>query len=220
MRRVSDACEALRESVGRLSGWTPRLDQYQALVRFDGDAEAFSKAANASLRQRFPGVAADARTARWYVDAWIAEIGPVETLILALGAAAAALAVIGVYGVVSFSVSRRRRDLAIRIALGASGRNIGANVVGSAAKPAATGLAAGIALSIGAAAAFSNVLARLHFAVKPNDPLTYACVAALLAAVVLGALAVPARRAAPNRSDQRVEIRRVSAQLNLTAPRN
>ena len=176
--------------------WTPGLDRYQALVRFDGDAAAFSSATNAALRRRFPGLTADARTGRWYVDAWIDEIGPVETLILALGAAAAALAVMGVYGVVSFTVSRRRRDIAIRIALGARGRDIGANVVRGAVMPAAAGLTAGVALSVGAAAAFSNVLEKLHFAVKPTDPLTYLCVAAVLTAVVLGALAVPARRAA------------------------
>ena len=176
--------------------WTSAAARYQAVVRFDGDATAFSVEAGNALRRHFPGIATDARTGRWYVDAWIEEIGPVETLILALGAAAAALGIMGVYGIVSFTVSRGRRDIAIRLALGARARDIHADVVGNAVRPAMTGLLAGVALSLGIAAAFSNVLQKLHFAVSPTDPLTYGLVAALLMAVVLGALAVPARRAA------------------------
>ena len=176
--------------------WTAMAPGYQAVVRFDGDPSEFSRSAAAALRRSLPATTFDARTARWYIDAWLEEIGPLELLIFALGGAASALAVIGVFGVVSFNVSRRRRELGIRTALGARPADIYAAVLGSGLKPAAAGLGAGALLASGVAVAFGSVLSQMHFAVSARDPLTYGIVAGLLGAAIVGAQVIPARRAA------------------------
>src|SRR5207253_1414337 len=99
--------------------WTDDGRPYRPLVRFDGDATMFAARVAAALRERFPQAVVDTHTLRWPLDNWLDEIGGVEQLVVALGLAAAALAAMGVFGVVSFAVSRREREFGIRIALGA-----------------------------------------------------------------------------------------------------
>ena len=176
--------------------WTPAGPPYQVVARFDGSPDAVVVAANAALREALPRTMVDARTARWYIDAWLEELGPGEALIFALGLAAVVLAVIGVFGVVSLSVTRRRAELGIRLALGARASHIYRAVVGSGLGPVLSGLVVGIVLALGTATAFASVFASMHLAVSARDPSTYTLVALLLALVIGAALAVPARRAA------------------------
>jgi len=138
----------------------------------------------------------DARTARWYVDAWLEEIGRLELLIVTLGASAAALAVMGVFGVVSFAVGRRTREIGVRIALGAKPADIYTTVIADGMRPVVVGLLSGAAIAILTATGFARLLEKLRFAVSPTDPVTYLAVTALLGAAILAALAFPARRAA------------------------
>ncbi len=111
------------------------------------------------------------------------------------------LAVIGIYGLISYSVTQRTQEIGVRLALGAARRNIIGMVVRDGMKLAALGLLAGIA---GALAA-SRVLTQMLFEVRPTDPLTFAIVAAILAAAALAACYLPARRAA--RVDPMVALR-------------
>ena len=116
-----------------------------------------------------------------------------QTLLLGLFAALAlALALVGVYGVISYSVSQRTAEIGLRIALGAGRTDILRLVVLRAMLVVAAGIATGLA----GALALSRSLATLLFAIKPTDPATYATIALLLAAVALAACYVPARRAA------------------------
>jgi putative ABC transport system permease protein len=101
------------------------------------------------------------------------------------------LAMIGIYGVVSHSVSVRTQEIGVRLALGALPGDIRRGVLGEAVKLAAIGAAIGIAGALGAGRAMSSLL----FEVTPNDPLTLAAVATLLAAIALLAAWLPARRA-------------------------
>jgi predicted permease len=176
--------------------WLPDGRAYQALVRFSGSSDRFAGNAAAALRAKFPGAIVDTHTLRWPLEKWLDEIGKVEALVVALGVAAIALAVMGVFGVVSFAVSRRTHELGVRLALGARPRDIYTTVAGAGIRPAAAGLLCGIALGLGTAIAFARVLRKLEFAVSPFDPLVYAGAATLLALVILAALTVPARRAA------------------------
>ena len=115
-----------------------------------------------------------------------------RTLILGLfSALALALAAVGIFGVVSYSVSRRTREIGIRIALGASRASVRSLVIGESAKLVLFGLAAGIP----AALVLTRFLSTLLFDVRPADPLTFIGVAALLALVALAAAYIPARRA-------------------------
>ncbi len=101
------------------------------------------------------------------------------------------LAAVGVYGVVSYAVSRRRREIGIRMALGATRSEILRAVVGRAAALALAGVALGIAGSL----ALTRLLGNLLYGVTPTDAATMAGVSALLLAVTLAASHSPARRA-------------------------
>ncbi len=113
-------------------------------------------------------------------------------LLLMLGAAGLLLAAVGVYGVIAYSVSQRTHELGIRLALGAQPGRVSAMVVRQGAILGAIGLVLGLTASL----VTSRVLASLLYGVTPSDPLTYAAVALLLAAVALLASYLPARRAA------------------------
>ena len=102
------------------------------------------------------------------------------------------LGVIGLYGVIAFNAAQRTREIGIRMALGAQ--------IGDVRKMFLWhGLwltTVGIALGVGAALALSRVMRALLFGVSPMDPMTYAAASAALAAVMLLAIYLPARRAA------------------------
>lgn len=106
-------------------------------------------------------------------------------------AIALGLASVGVFGVMSYSVSRRTHEIGVRVALGASGREVLRMVVGSSLAVVLGGLSVGLVLAL----AGSRVLASLLHGVAPNDPITLSGVAALLLGVAAVATWVPARRA-------------------------
>ncbi len=127
-----------------------------------------------------------------YLASSLAERRFTATLLALFGGLAMALAAVGIYGVVSCAVTSRTREMGIRMALGAERRDVLAMVLRQAAVLAGAGLAAGLAASL----AMTRFLASLLFEVRTTDAATLAAIAALLAAVALGASYLPARRAA------------------------
>ncbi|PYV64068.1 MAG: hypothetical protein DMG97_36000 [Acidobacteria bacterium] len=113
-------------------------------------------------------------------------------LLGAFAALALVLAAIGIYSVLSYSVRRRVQEIGIRLALGASLSDVLRMIVFEGMKPTLLGLAAGTA----AALALGQVMSTLIYGVKATDPVTFAAVVAVLAAVALSASIIPARRAA------------------------
>jgi putative ABC transport system permease protein len=113
-------------------------------------------------------------------------------LMSVFAALAAGLAALGIYGVLAYLVDQRRRELGIRIALGATRGNVVALVMRQGSTPVAIGLTAGMA----GAFALTGVLKSLLFEVSATDPLIFAAITFGLIAVSLTAMAVPARRAA------------------------
>jgi putative ABC transport system permease protein len=101
------------------------------------------------------------------------------------------LAAVGIYGVIAYSVSQRTHEIGVRIALGA-GRG---DVLGMVMREGATLAAVGIIIGVAGSLALTRLLGDFLFSVKPTDPLTFASVAGLLAAVSLAAGLFPARRA-------------------------
>jgi ABC-type antimicrobial peptide transport system permease subunit len=97
----------------------------------------------------------------------------------------------GVYGVMSYVVGQRSNEIGLRMALGASPRDVLRLVLRQALLLAAVGIAVGLA----GAAAMTQLLNSMLFGVKASDPLTYVAVSALLACVAMLASYVPARRA-------------------------
>ena len=112
-------------------------------------------------------------------------------LAAALAALALVLASIGIYGVTSYSVSQRRNEIGIRVALGAQRRDILKLVLGQGMSSVIAGVLIGVALSV----LLMPALASLLFGVRPTDALTYAAVALFLSSVALLACYIPARRA-------------------------
>jgi len=112
-------------------------------------------------------------------------------LLAVFAAIALVLAAVGIYGVMSYLVTQRTREIGIRIALGAGS----ADVLSLVVRRGATLALAGIAIGVAGALASTRVLATLLYEVKPGDPSTYITIAAVLAAVALLASYIPARRA-------------------------
>jgi len=115
--------------------------------------------------------------------------------------AALLLAAIGIYGLMAYAVTQRTREMGIRMALGARPRDVLSLVVRQGMTLAVLGIALGVAGALGA----TRLLASMLYGVTPTDPVTFASVAALLAAVALLACWLPARRAA--RVDPTVALR-------------
>src|SRR5262249_48492350 len=107
------------------------------------------------------------------------------------GAAALFLAAVGVYGVLAFSVSQRRQEMGVRIALGAQQRDVLRLVVGQGLSLAAVGVCAGLVGAFG----ITRVIASLLYNVTPTDPISFGGVSVFLAAIAAVASYIPARRA-------------------------
>jgi len=108
------------------------------------------------------------------------------------GILAAVLAMIGLYGVVSYMVTRRRNEIGVRVALGANPRQIVSMILGESASLLGIGLGIGLVLAIAAGSAARALL----FGLRPSDPATLALALASLAVIALAASLLPARRAA------------------------
>ena len=107
------------------------------------------------------------------------------------GFVALLLAAVGIYGVLSYAVTERTREMGIRLAQGAQSRDLLKLVVGQGMQLTLIGLVLGVAASF----ALTRLLARLLFGVSPTDPLTFAVIPLLLASVAVLACWIPARRA-------------------------
>ena len=107
------------------------------------------------------------------------------------GAMALALGIIGIYGVISYTVAQRNREIGIRLALGAQRGEVLQMVLGQGARM----VLVGVAIGIGAALGLTRLMTNLVFGVTAHDPLTFAAVAGLLILVALLACYIPARRA-------------------------
>jgi putative ABC transport system permease protein len=162
------------------------------LVRTANDPRLIAPAARAALQQLDPelplaGVAT--------MDQLLADsLSRSRFTMLLLGifaGVALVLAAVGIYGLIAYSVTQRTQELGIRIALGAQRRDVLRLVLAQGTRLTFLG----VALGLFAALALSRLLAALLFNVSATDPLTFAGVAALLAAVALLACFIPARRA-------------------------
>ena len=112
-------------------------------------------------------------------------------LLIIFASTALVLAAVGIYGVMSYAVSRRTHELGVRLALGASRSEILRLVVGEGIVLAAIGTVVGVAAALG----LTRLMASLLYGVRPADPATLAAVSLLLAGIALLACYIPARRA-------------------------
>ncbi|HUP23286.1 MAG TPA: ABC transporter permease [Thermoanaerobaculia bacterium] len=160
------------------------------LARTAGDPSTVLLAAQAELRRMDPSLVINATTADALVENALA--GQLNTALFLgiLGGIALLLAAIGIYGVMSYTVRRRTRELGIRVALGASGSEVLGMVLRQGLALAGIGLAVGLV----AALAVTRLMSQLLF-VSPADPVAFAGTMVILALVALAACLAPALRA-------------------------
>jgi putative ABC transport system permease protein len=115
-------------------------------------------------------------------------------LVSSFGLLAVFLAAVGVYGVISYSVTQRTREIGIRVALGAQRGHIFGMIIRHGVGLSGLGILIGVTAAFGVA----RILTGFLYGVSAADPLTYASVSAFLIAIALGASYFPARRAAVN----------------------
>jgi len=161
------------------------------LVRSAAPPSGIITAARGIFRDLAPDAPVKFSTIAQEMGGWLADRRFLLLLVGLFAVAALALAAVGIYGVVAFSVTRRTQEIGIRVSLGAQRGNIFRLVLGEGARMAAFGLLIGIAASL----AITRLMSSLLFGISASDPLTFVAVAALLATVALLASYIPARRA-------------------------
>jgi predicted permease len=172
------------------------------LVRTRSPFEQVASPIRDAARRADAEMKIDVLSLRSNLEDW--PLGPARILVVlsgALGLLGLALASIGIYGTAAYSVSRRVREIGIRMALGASAKDVKALVLRQSMRPVVIGGAVGIVLCAG----ISRILAKLLFGISPMDAVAFASVAGFLTAVALLASYLPARRAV--RVDPMVALR-------------
>ena len=162
------------------------------IVRTSDDPATHISAVKQVIRGIDPELALDrVRTLEEVVEGSVARPRFAASVLGAFGASALLLAVVGVYGVLSYAMERRRRELAVRLALGARHGQVRALVIKSGMSVAAAGVIAGIAVAV----VGQRIIAELLYEVSPTDVATLAAVAGVLLGAALFASWLPARRA-------------------------
>lgn len=172
------------------------------LVRVAGDAADYAALVRRRLQRVMPGAAyVTAVPLRTIVDPAMQSWRFGATMFVTFGALALTLAAVGLYGVIAFGVTQRRREIGVRIALGAPRGHVLGLVMRGGLRLVIAGVVLGSLIAIGAGQWFATLL----FNESPRDPLVYGSVAALLVLVAVVATAVPAFAAA--RVDPNVTLR-------------
>ena len=162
------------------------------VLRTEGPPRALAGAATAAMAEIAPNVSVDVATLEERVSASLGRPRLLAILSGFFGGLALLLAVIGLYGTMSYDVTRRRNEIGIRIALGAATSGVLRLVLGDAGRLVAFGVVLGLCLVL----ASTRFVASLLYGLTPSDPATLALATAVLVLVALAAALVPAFRAA------------------------
>lgn len=161
------------------------------VVRSNRDPEQLIRAIRGQLRQMDAGLPADVNTWNTYLGVALFPARVATVALGIMGMLGAMLSITGIFGMAAYSVSRRLKELGIRIALGAQRREVLQAALGRALRLLALGSAAGLLLGILA----SRVLASIVYGATPRDPLVLAGVVVAMALLGLMATWIPAQRA-------------------------
>ena len=171
-------------------------------IRTAGNPNAVIPAVRREIENQARGIAiTNVRTLASQVDAWIAQERLVAMLSSCFGGLALFIAVVGLYGVLSYAVARRTQEIGIRMALGAQSRDVVAMILKEVVWLVCLGLALGIPLAL----FLSRFVADLLYGLTPTDPLTIIVGALVMLIVAMFAGYAPARRA--SRVDPMVALR-------------
>jgi putative ABC transport system permease protein len=173
--------------------YTQRSFSFMAfVVRTHHDPASLASSIRSEILQLDPAQPiSNVATMEEHVDRALSRPRFMSTLIGTFGALALGLSIVGVYGVMAYSVTQRTREIAIRIALGARTRTVLGMILSKTARLTVLGLAIGVT----GALALSRLLSGLLFGVRPWDLATFVAACVLLGAAALAAAAIPAIRA-------------------------
>jgi putative ABC transport system permease protein len=183
---------SMTDAVYGLTTLMPFWRAFTFTMRTAGDPLSVAGDAQAIVRQADPALAMTGMQAM--TDIMRTSIAPTRASMLLLvlfAAVAMIMAAVGVFGVMSYSVTLRAKEMGIRLALGASPSEVRGMIIRDGLKQAL----AGIALGVGGALWLTRLMGSMLFGVTPGDPLTLSGVAGLLLVVALAACYLPARRA-------------------------
>ncbi len=167
--------------------------QAELIVRTSGPSGSIVPALTAAIMGADPFIRVHrGQTAESLIAASVAQPRFVMTLVGMFALLALMLAIVGLYGVITYSVSQRTREIGVRIALGANPRQVITLILAQGLSLAAIGIVIGVA----GAAAVTRVIRSLLFGVSSTDPATFIVAGALIALVSTLACYIPARRAA------------------------
>ena len=168
-----------------------RANEFHVVIEGGGNVAALAAAAREVARELDPQVPVSFRTLREVVSGWMAQRQFVLLLLTLFGALALILAATGVYGILSYRAVRRTREIGVRVALGARGRD----VVRLLVREGAAFAVGGVAIGLIAASVSTRLVASWLYGVGGLDATTFAAVAVAMIAVALAASFVPAYRA-------------------------
>jgi predicted permease len=169
------------------------INSMSVAVRTTTDPHSLAAAVTREARMIDPNVPIyDVKSMEQWLSASLARRSFAMLSLGLFAMVAALLASLGIYGVMSYAVAERTREIGIRMAMGAQTRNVLKLVIKQGMSLAGIGVGIGLVM----AAIMTRVMANLLFGVKASDPLTYSVIALLLAGVALLACYLPARRAA------------------------
>jgi putative ABC transport system permease protein len=163
------------------------------LIRTRGDISHLGESVSREVRGVDPDLPVHSiRTMTALIEGAVAERQFLMRLLAAFGGIATALALLGIYGVMAYSVSQRTREIGIRMAIGARRIDVSAMIMRRAVAITTTGVLAGLAASLG----LTQLVRSQLFGVQPSDPITMSSVLVLMTVVAAAAAYLPARRAA------------------------
>jgi ABC-type antimicrobial peptide transport system permease subunit len=163
------------------------------VVRADSNVSALASAATRIVRRLAPTAPIEnVMTVAQYKDQSVSPRRLNAALVSSFGILAVLIAAVGIAGVLAFSVSARTNEIGIRMSLGADRRRVQAMILREG------GVLLGLGLGLGVVGAFftARVIQGLLFGIAPHDPATFLAVAAIMAAIGIGACWIPAARAA------------------------
>jgi putative ABC transport system permease protein len=168
-----------------------RRNSMTLIVRTGGNPAQWAAAVRETIQRLDNRAAINTRTLEEMVDRTAFSRRTLALLMGVLGAVALLLAAMGIYGVISYLVAQRTREMGIRLALGAQRHELLKLVLGQGVRLTMTGVAAGLTLAL----ALTRFLSSMLYGVSAADPITFAAIALLLAIVAVTASFLPARRA-------------------------
>ena len=173
--------------------FTAKMAGAELIVRTSGTSGSIVPALTAAIMRVDPFIRVhQAQTAESLLAAAVVRPRFAMTLVVTFALLAVVLAIVGLYGVITYSVSQRTREIGVRVALGARPRQVVTLVLMQGLTLAAIGIVIGVAGAAGA----TRVIRSLLFGVSSTDPLTFLVAGTLIALVAVLACYIPARRAA------------------------